>query len=74
MLPKVPQLNFESSGDARAKKRVQSHLLSRIQEASEEMAGGDVGDEFSFIHPSRELQPTRLKRPRYLEADTTYKL
>ena len=45
------RLNFGSSEDARAKEWVQSRLLSRIQEVSEEMAGGDVGDEFLFIPP-----------------------
>ena len=49
VLSKVPLLNFESSGDARVKERVQSRLLFGIQEVFEEMVGGDVGDEFSFI-------------------------
>ena len=54
ILPKVLYLNFEGSGDARAKEWVQSRLLSRIQvvseaqiqEASEEMSGGDFDDIF----------------------------
>ena len=49
VLLKIPHLNFESSGDARAKERVQSHLLSfiheafvaQIQEVIEEMVVGD---------------------------------
>ena len=34
ILSKVPQLNFEGSGGTRAKECVQSHILSRNQEAS----------------------------------------
>ena len=83
VLPKVPHLNFESPGGARAKERVQSRLLFRIQaaseartqEASKEMAGDDIGDDFPFIPPpSRESLPTRLKRPRYLEPETMFGL
>ena len=59
ILSKVPHLNFEGPRGAQAKERVQSRLLSRIQamseartqEASKEMARGDVGDDFSFIPP-----------------------
>ena len=71
VVPKVLRLNFESLGDVGAKVRVQSCLLSLIQAAFEEL----VGDEFPFIPPpSRESLPTWLKRPRYLEAETTYAL
>ena len=59
ILSKAPHLNFEGSRGAQTKKRVQSRLLSRIQamskartqKASEEMAKGDVGDDFPFIPP-----------------------
>ena len=75
ILLKVLRLNFESSRDTPAKEQVHNCLLSRIQEASEEMAGGDVGDEFLFIpSPPQESLLTRLKRPRYLEAETTSEL
>ena len=57
VLPKVPHLNFEGSGGTQAKEWFQSRLLTHIQamskartqEASEEMAGGDVDDDFPFI-------------------------
>ena len=39
------------------------------------MVGSDVGDDFPFIPPpSRESLPTRMKRLRYLEPDTMFKL
>ena len=75
ILSKFPRLNFEGSGDARAKERVQSRLLTRIKEASKEMAGGDIGDEFPLVAPpSRESLLTRLNRPRELEVDTMSEL
>ena len=40
ILSQVLRLIFEGSGDTRAKERVQSHLLTRIKEASKEIGGG----------------------------------
>ena len=51
ILLKVSRLNFESSRDAQERERVQSHLLTQIQEAFEEMAGSDVGDAYPFLPP-----------------------
>ena len=42
ILPKVQLLNFEGSGEARARERVLSHFITRIKKAFEEMARGDV--------------------------------
>ena len=68
ILLKVPHLNFEGSGGARAKERVLSPLLGLIKEVFEEMVGGDAGDAFPLpLLPRRALQ-ARLKRPRELEA------
>ena len=68
-------LNFEGSRNTRERERVQSRLLVRIKEAFEEMAGGDLGDEYPFIaSPPRESLPTQLKRQRELEADTMSEL
>ena len=55
ILPKVPRLNFESSGDVRARERVQTCLLTCIKEAFEEMARGDVGDAYSSVVPPSQL-------------------
>ena len=75
ILLKVLRLIFEGLGEARAKEWFQSHLLTRIKEAFEEMAGGDLGDAYLFVAPPpRESLLTQLKRLRELEADTMSEL
>ena len=75
ILPKVPRLNFEGSRNARVRERVQGRLLTRIKEASKEMTGGDLGDEYPFVAPpSRESLSTHLKRLRELETDSISEL
>ena len=69
ILSKVPHLNFEGSGSARAKEQVLSHLLDQIKEAFEEMLGGDAGNAFLLPSPPHRAPQARLKRPRELEAD-----
>ena len=71
ILPKVPRLNFEGSGDVRAKEWVQNRLLTRIKEAFEEMARVDLSDAFPFVAPpSRPSLSSRSKRLREGEAET----
>ena len=72
IVPKVLHLNYESSGDTRAMKRVLSHLLSCIQAASEAQTQQEAkeivfGDDFSLPpSPHRDTQ-ARLKRLRDLK-------
>ena len=71
ILSKVQRLNFEGSGDVRAKERVQNRLLTRIKEPSDKMAGGDPSDAFPFVAlPSRPSLSSRSKRLREGEAET----